>query len=246
MRNLTLGDMDLGLENLHGKRKTDLLLSATGKLYAPMLSKRHAAILALPEALRRRPLAAELDQTDNDHDGAGTAIFSYIEAVLAMPGLEDATRAAATKIRETFIPQKRNLMDSYAEQAAAAKKNRLKLPELEADLKKFPVPGGKTLYDWVVTFLDAGDQLDALLDERSLVGVGGKEHAGKLRGETLGLLYQFRSTLKTEIAHDETLPRDLEGRVFSYLDELSNRRRPGKASGPQGGGGGEGSVEDGG
>ncbi len=237
MRNITIGDMDIGLENLFGKRNADLQVSAAGKLYGPMLAKKHSAIKSLPESLRKRPLVAELDVADAGHDGYGGAIFAYVESIFVVPGITDATRAAARRIQQAFIPNKSALTDSYAEEAAAAKRNRLKLAERENDLKLFPVAEGKTLYDWVVAFLDAGDQLDVLLDERSLVGVGGKENAGKLRSETLGLLYQFRTTLKTEIANDEALPRDLEGKVFSYFDELSARRKSPKSKTTEGAGG---------
>ncbi|MRG90709.1 hypothetical protein [Polyangium spumosum] len=227
MSRLTISDLDLGLANLFDQRKPDLDLSAAGKLFGPMIAKKYAAIQSLPEAMRgRKPLVEELGEADAEYDDLGTAITSYLDAVDVAPGLSDDTRAAAKRIRLAFIPSKTMLTDSYAEEAAAAKKNRAKLVERADDLTLFPTPESQTLYQWVERFLDAGDRLAALLDLRSLVPVSAAGSAGKLRGETIGLLHQFRTTLRTELADNPDLPRDLEARVFSYLDELHDRRRP--------------------
>ncbi len=124
----------------------------------------------------------------------------------------------------------RTLTDSYAEEAAAAKKNRAKVTELEQDLKLFPVPEGKTLFDWVNAFLDAGDSLAELLHHRvAATSPSPQGSVGKLRSDTIGLLYKFRSTLQSEIAENEALPRDLEQQVFGFFDELDERRAAAKA-----------------
>lgn len=232
MRNLTLGDLSLGLANLLTDRKAHLGTCTAGQLYEPMLTKKRAAIEALPEALRGgKPLAEELAHTDDEHDGFGGGIHAYTEAILLVPSSTPALRAAAQRIRDAFIPSRAVLADSYAEEAAAAKRNRAKLSERKGDLELFPVPGNKTLYDWVAAFLDRGDTLDELLNQRSMAG-GGTAPRGtavKLRGDTVGLLYQFRAALRSEIA-DKGLSADLEAQIFSYLDELSSRRPAKKAS----------------
>jgi hypothetical protein len=194
-----------------------------------MLAEKLAAITAVPEILHSgRPLADELASVDDDHDGYGGAIFAYTEAVFDAPSMTEAQCAAAVRIREAFIPSKSALVESYAEEAATAKRNRGKLAERKADLEMFPVPGGKTLYDWATAFIDKGDELDNLLHQRSLANVtqSDKTSAMRLRSDTLGLVYQFRSALRTEIMHKKLSP-DLDGKVFSYFDELSSRR-PGK------------------
>jgi hypothetical protein len=239
MSKLTLGDLDLGLANLFGLRKTALDASVSGKLYGPMLAKRHAAILALPETLRgKAPLAEELGAADADYDGYGGAIFTYLDGVEQAPGLSNDTRAAAKRIRAAFVPARSALTDSYAEEAAAAKKNRAKVTDLENDLKQFPTPEGKTLFDWVNAFLDAGDKLAELLHQRANASSTTPQGSvGKLRGETLGLLHQFRATLRAEISENESLPRDLEQQVFAYLDELEGRRGAVKGKEKENGGG---------
>lgn len=225
MSKLTLGDLELGLTNLFGPRKPALELSVSGNLYGPMLAKKYTAILALPEALRgKAPLAEELGVADKNYDGFGGSIFNYLDAIEQVPGLSDTTYAAAKRIRSAFVPQRSVLTDSYAEEAAAAHKNRDKVAELENDLKLFPVPEGKTLFDWVGAFLTAGDTLAELLHQRAVVTSASESSGGKLRSDTIGMLFQFRATLRTEIAENESLPRDLEDQVFGFFDELANRR----------------------
>ncbi|HVK65888.1 MAG TPA: hypothetical protein VM694_15510 [Polyangium sp.] len=52
----------------------------------------------------------------------------------------------------------------------------------------------------------------------------------KVRSATLGLLSRFRAALIDEIEEDPALPRDLEARVFSYLDELQTMREQAAAA----------------
>jgi hypothetical protein len=226
MQKLTIGDLSLGLANLMADRKPRVDGCAAGKLFGPMLAKKQAAIEGLPEALRRgKPLAEELAHVDDDYDGFGGGLYAYTEAILLAPSMSPDERAAAQRIRDAFIPRKAALSDSYAEEAATAKRNRSKLAERKADLELFPVPGGKTLYDWALAFLDKGDEIDGLLNQRSLAGVGQgtRATAAALRSDTVGLLYQFRAAVKAEI-EDKGLPAALEEQIFSYFDELSARR----------------------
>lgn len=234
MRNLTLGDLTLGIANLLTDRKADVLSCGAGQLFEPMLTKKNIAIVALPEALRGgKPLAEELAEVDNEHDGFGNGLYAYTDAILSVPGMGSDQQAAARRIREALIPSRAALVDSYAEEAATAKRNRAKLAERKTDLEMFPVPGNKTLYHWAEEFVNRGDRLDDLLNQRSLVGIGSSSRAaaGRLRSDTIGLLYQFRSALRAEIA-DKGLPAELEAKIFSYLDELSSRR-PSKKSTPK-------------
>lgn len=226
MRNLTLGDLSLGLANLLTDRKTFVDGCTAGQLFGPMLIKKRTAIEGLPEALRGgKPLAEELAQIDDDYDGFGGGIHVYTEAILLIPTTTAVQHAAAQRIREAFIPSRARLTDSYAEEAAAAKINRAKLAERKNDLDMFPIPGNKTLYEWAVAFVDCGDKLDDLLNQRSMAAIGGATRlmAARLRSETLGILYQFRSAVAAEVS-DKNLSPDLEAQIFSYLDELSARR----------------------
>jgi hypothetical protein len=238
MRNLTIADLKLALRNLLGERKADLLLSGAGKLYEKQLAARLKDIEALPEALTGgRPLAADLAETDETHDSLGEALFYYGEAILRLPTAPADVKAAAQRIRDTFVPRLGVLRDSYADEAAAAAKNRRALAELKSELEAMPVPvpTGGTLLDWATAFVDCGDKLDKLLDARSLTGTGLlPAQVIQLRTTTIGVLGRFRGALADELAVEAELPRDLDMRVFSYIDQLQAMRlaqaRAGKRS----------------
>jgi len=231
MLKATASDLALGLQNLLTTRKADLELSAIGKVYSPKFASTLALLLALPQKESSRVNAETLAEVDADHDALGNGIYAYTEAVLITPGVSQAAKDAAKRVRQTFIPHRSDLGDSYAEEAARAKRNRPKLAELENDLKTLPVPDNKTLLDWVKSFLDQGDSLDNLLSNRASTEA---DYTGKpateLRVKTIGLLRRFRQALRDEIDDHQTLPRDLEERVFAYLDELEARRHSTKTN----------------
>ncbi len=225
MRTLTTSDLFLGLKDLLTTRRTDLDASAIGRAYAPQLMSRVAQLETLVDKAASRVNADELNKIDDDHDAFGQGVWFYTEAVLVTPGMSAESRAAAQRIRDAFIPVRSVLADTYAEEAARAKKNRPKVAELEADLKNMPTPDGKTLLDWVNGFLDAGDSLDKLLSERATSeAASGTTSATVLRASTIGLLRRFRESLRDEVGADAALARDMEHKVFAYIDELATRR----------------------
>jgi hypothetical protein len=234
MRNLTLGDLKLGLNDLLEKRSADLKSCQAGALYGPMLTAKRDAINGLPEALTGgRPLAAQLAEADVWHDGYGGAVWHLTEAILRHPDLPANLVEAAERVREAFIPSLGVLKETYADQAAAAKENRPSLKELGDELKAIDVPGGKTLHTWVSAFLKAGDNLDKLLSDRAMTGAeageGAKDTAG-LRSATIGMLGRFRAAVADEVGSNAKLPKNLDGRLFGYFDELSQARaKQGKA-----------------
>jgi len=250
MRNLILADLKLALRELLGARNADLLLSGTGKVYAPQLAHKLAEIEALPEALTGgRPLAQELAETDETHDGLGEAVYYYIEALLRLPFTEPERKASLQRIRDAFVPRLGVLRDAYADEAAAAAKNRPALEALKDELMSVsvPVPQGATLYDWASAFVDAGDKMGKLLSDRSLAGSGAVgAQALQVRSVTIGLLSRFRSALGDEITHDASLPRNLDARVFSYFDELQAMREQAAkaAKGSKGGEEGKGASKE--
>ncbi|MDI1434002.1 hypothetical protein [Polyangium sorediatum] len=234
MRHLNLGDLLLVLRNLSTERKDDLLLSGTGIVYAKMLAKQQAQIEALPEAMRGgRPLAQQLGDKDDEHDGYGEAIYYLTEALLRLPTAPAALKEAAQAVRDAFVPRLSTLRASYADEAAAASRKRHALDTRNAELQsiRVPFPVGATLYDWASSFVEAGEGLDKLLHNRSLVGNDGlSAPAIKVRAVTLGLLSRFRAALVDEIEADPALPRDLEARVFGYLDDLQAMREQAAAA----------------
>ncbi|MDC3956795.1 hypothetical protein [Polyangium jinanense] len=242
MRNLTLGDLDIGLRDLLTDRKPNLTLLVCSQVYLPQILIQYAAIEALAPALAGRALADELAEADSLHDGFGGALWDYTEALLHAPDVSEATRAAARRIREALLPRRSLLADSYAEEAAAAKKNRPKLADLEPDLQSLPLPDGKTLHDWATGFVGAGDTIGKLLSARASAEADAQNDGknNQLRKSTIKLLHRFREAARDEIELHASLPRDLESRVFGLFDELSARRAKRKTGGeepPKGQGG---------
>jgi hypothetical protein len=235
MRDLTLDDLRLVIRNLLNERKADLTLSGTGQVYAKTLTARLKDIEALPEAwVGGRPLVQELGETDKRHDGLGEAIYYFTEAILAHPLLSPALKHSAERVRQSFVPKLSVLRESYASEAAAAAKNRPELKNLENDLKALTVPGG-TLLDWATAFVDHGDQLDKLLNDRSLTATGGlPAQALQLRTTTIGILSRFRAALTDEVNEDPSLPRDHVGKLFSYVDQLQEMRAQANSKAPKG------------
>ncbi|MGK4008667.1 hypothetical protein WMF31_39030 [Sorangium sp. So ce1036] len=225
MQNLTLSDLKLGLTDLFDKRRSALLRSSSGKTYEPMLARKLAEISALPPAVvGGRALAAELDETDAEHDSLGKAVWHMTEAYLQHPQISPETAAAAARIRRAFIPALSELKASYADEATAAIERKKVLGEHRADLERFPVAEGETLYHWISGFLGAGERLHSMLSDRADVRETSRKGAGALRAATIGLLSRLRAGLADEVEHTPELPRDLDAQVFGYLDELHGPR----------------------
>ncbi|MGK3998475.1 hypothetical protein [Sorangium sp. So ce1024] len=221
MQSLTLSDLKLGLTDLLDKRKSALLRSSTGKTYEPILAKKLEEISALPPVMiGGKALAAELEETDVEHDSFGKAVWYMTEAYLRHPQISPETAAAATRIRRAFIPALSELKASYADEARAAIERKKLLKQHKADLERFLVADGETLHDWISGFLDAGERLHAMLSDRADMKEASRKGAGALRAATLGLLSRLRAGIADEVEHNPKLPPDLDAQVFGYLDEL--------------------------
>lgn len=225
-RLLNLTDLKLGLDDLLTKRVGALRSSSFGTSYEPLLTSKRAAINALPDVYTGgKPLAEALAQTDDDHDGFGSAIWHLTEAYSRLPIQDPSIAAAISRVRAGLIPQLANLKDSYADEAEAATRRKEQLPQLEADLKLIPVKmGGTSLYDWAVGFLGAGQKLATLLSERADMSISGRAGSQKIRSETIALLNRARQAIAEEGAESNVLPKDLDAQIWGYFDELENLR----------------------
>jgi hypothetical protein len=237
MRNLTLGDLKIGLKNLIDDRTVHLQLTSMSASYAPLLAAKRNAIDALPPSLTGgRPLADALTATDDRHDGFGYAIRKHCEAILALPTASPELKKAAQEIITTFVPEIRALHDTYGDEAAVAAKNRTHLDKLDSMLKLISVPTGGTIDTWVKAFLDEGDALGRLLSDRTVIEAGAYSAAEitSLRMGTIGLIRRFRDAVADEMADKTDLPRNLDALLFGFFDELSERRAKTPKSDTQG------------
>lgn len=231
MRSLLLSDLRLALPELLDDKADRLAGTHTGRLYAPRLAERRAAIESLPApiAAEGRPLAEELAQADAEHDGYGAAIWHYTEAVRLCPGVSDETREAALTVREAFIPELALLGSSYATEAAHALGKRERMPEHRHAFSLLPVPGKKTLRAWIDGFVSRGEALGALLRARAghsaaSTGDRSRADAATLRMETIAVLRRMRAALADELADDLTRLASLDAELFGYLDQLAADR----------------------
>lgn len=225
MRYLSLAALQVGLADLFAHRHADLVASKSGQMYEPILLERKSVLDRLPQASgTSKPFADALTDADSRHDGFGAALWHLTEAYLRWPDVPANVRGAIERVRAAFIPQLDVLQASYVNEAKAAIDNKQDLVKLENDLKSIPIANGLTLYDWCSGFIGAGESIAKLLSERADADTGARREAGKIRTSTISILGRFRAALADELATNNTLPADLDARVFGYLDELHEMR----------------------
>ncbi len=202
-------------------------------IFGPPLAEKHDVLAHLYKGSQTRPLAASLKETDVIHDTNGRAVHLLSLALEAVDALPAATRDFLVKVRETFVPNLSDLMKSYEDEAALAKRRSAELEAMKPELEAFSI-GSISLYTLVSAYLDAGNRLDTLLSSRADTVADEEAKRIKdifvLRSQALGLLNQFRAALAQEVAFDKSLPRDLETKVFAYMDQIAETRAARAAS----------------
>lgn len=220
MRHISLLALYVGLNDLLERRLPALGSFPSGAASIKLFKNKRNALSKLPAVTAGRPLVDELDTTDARHDALGHALYHFTEAYTRNPDTPAPVLDAVKKIRAAFIPTLEDLGASYAAEAKAAMDRRPDLTNLQAELAMFPVVGGGTLRDWAENFLNAGMKIDELLSQRADIEKQNRKDAGRMRVELIGLLNRLRKTLEAELNDDPALPRDLDARVFGYLDLL--------------------------
>ncbi|MDI1475481.1 hypothetical protein [Polyangium sp. y55x31] len=227
MRHISLVALFVGLNDLLTNRKDALLCFASGAASIKLLTARRDALAKLPSIAAGRPLVDDLGAADARHDALGYAVWHILEAYDRHPDIPEHIRAAARKIRAAFIPTLEDLGASYPAEAKAAMDRKPAFADLQSELALFPVAGG-TLSDWVESFLDAGIAIDSLLSARADLESKTRKDAARLRGEVIGLLNRTRKNLALELQEDPSLPKDLDARIFGYLDLLEKSAAEGQ------------------
>ncbi len=230
--NYSLTTIRRGTHNLFTERPEALNASKAGVYHKDELHELHLGIGALPEVLTSTPYKVELRTTDGRHDRLGRLIYFTTEACFQDPNASAEMVAAAQQIRDAFIPSLDELTDSYATEAERAIKRKPLLLSLGDVLKKFVLPwnGNQTLLDVATSFVEEGEKLNGLLNDRADVPKGVRAQALTLRNKAMSVLNRLRKDLKKEIARDMNLPRDLEQRVFGFFDTLHAMETAGRPS----------------
>lgn len=232
--NYSLSTIRRGCRNLFTQRLATLEASKAGAYYKAELHGYFKAIDDLPARIMSAPFKDGLRTTDDRHDNFGKVMYLVTEACFVCPDVDPAAIAAAKQIREAFIPSLDELQRPYAAESERAVERRPLLSSLESPLKKFRLPwdSSKTLHDIATHFLNEGEKLDQILDQRADVPKGLPGQAATLRAKAMGTLNRLRKDLKKEIAQDSSLPRDLEQKVFGMFDTLHAMEAAGKGDEP--------------
>lgn len=220
MHQLDFNNVSLAFNDLHTNRRDalgaapqpDVVLARFDGLRA-----RFIAINAAPPA-EANPFAAQLSDTNDVHDAVGRSIDGLVGAQLGHPNTSAALRADLLVIRQLFMAGPFETNASYSDQAALAKRRRELLPAHTATLQAIPTPDGRTLLEWVVEYIEAGERIEAFLQARSQ----GETTEGRreLRRDALRFLSELRAAVRAAAFFSDT--PDLEQRIFAFIDERAS------------------------
>jgi hypothetical protein len=226
---ITAADLRIALDNLFSD-PARLNLFKTTAAFVVYGAEMDAIRTSLPLIVKgNRPLAKDLNTADIHHDSLGSAIWLLTEALKTHPSIDSTLRDKVSRIQAQFIPNMAVLTAKYKKEAQVAALNRSKVPDFEADLRSIATPDGRTLYDWVIEFLDSGDHIAKLLDARSKVEAN--EPGVELvmnRTKALTLVSKARELVAEEAKKSSTLPKNAEAIVFGYFDTLASFRSSAK------------------
>ncbi len=228
MRHLTCGDLMLVLDDMFTNKLVLIQPTLAFQLFGPSLGEKRRSLSSVQKGLARRPLKEALRETDREHQSTGRALYYVCRGMEQLELLPLETRAVFTRVREVFVPSLSVLTKSYEDEAAFAKRLDDDALSLKPSLETIPLGNDLTLYSLVFVYVEAGKKIDSLLssraDTRADDEVKRTREVNRLRSLTLGVLSQFREALVQEISVNSDLPRDLESKVFSYLDQLCETR----------------------
>jgi hypothetical protein len=237
---LTIGDLLMVLTDFFSGKLALLEKTLAFRIFCVILGEHEKMLSSVKDVADRVPLAQELREAEVRHDQAAKAVYYCCKGLLGVARLEEDKRLLIKQVMDEFVPNLSGLKQSYADKAAAASKARGVLDKMRPDLETLEVTSGITLYEMVSSFLNAGEQIGALLVSRAETEAedeaGRTKQVAALRSRTIGLLGRFREALQQEVASNPELPRDLESRVFALYDHLSEwraERRQKPASPPQ-------------
>ena len=228
---LDVNELDLAFDDLLNSdfRKEAVALVNGWAIYGPGITDIAKRVADLPEALKRRPLAEALAQTDFRHDALGGTLRSACDAHISDPASTPETVTAAKAVAEAFVPSLSELTKPYATEAAAAKDNKADLATFEKQLKLLPMANGRTLFDVASDFVKAGEDIDGLLTKRTHVqadaSTADRRTSARLRSRAVSLLTRFRRAVQEELGLNPALPQDVDARIFGKLDELARLHR---------------------
>ncbi len=242
---LPLTSVRLVLVHITTTKLPDLQLVPIGQAYVPVCTSTLANIDALPDALKAQPYRDELDEADDLHDDFHESGQGYIDSALLCPAISKDDKTFLAEVRAVFLAEAGERSATFVNEADKARERRAKLPAYEVKLKAWTVAPGQSLHDWIDGYIAAGEKLHTLLEKRADVLSQSRKDARILRSKALGILRDLRRSIRRAVELDPALPRDLEARIFGYMDTLSamikskpaEKDEPGAPQPNEGGGG---------
>lgn len=222
MQDLTLNELVQGTQSFLSDEKAPLFEATHASLtYRPILVDLVARAVALPAALRGRPLAFALRGADKTHDGWLRTLFYFKESLRWCPTPTPTTAAVVAAIEQHFGISLADVGDTYAENIAKAGHHAAQLEKSGDLFATVGTPDGRTLKAWFEDFIASGREAAVLLTSRGdVVAESDRGEAGVLRLELLGVLSELRTVLRRETAARPELPKHLDETLFGTLDAL--------------------------
>lgn len=222
MQDLTLDELSQGAKAIiTGDKLVAFQQTYAALTYLALVQSIVGRIEALPAALRGRPLADLLRDSDVVRDHWVRTIWYFCEALRLCPASTEPMRQAANSITQRFAISLDDIKDSYAENQSKAEQQEKWMAGEGPKLAQVPTPDQRTLADWMQDFIQSGKVFGGLLGARGdVVADSDRSIAATLRSEALGLFSELRTVLRREITARPELPANLEKSLFGTLDAL--------------------------
>lgn len=228
---LSIADLVLGLGDLVAAHHSDpdrpLRSAALARVDGDGIFKDELTALLteladLPPELRGIPMKELMREADAsfDRDGMILRLSHQVIALLTAPTAD--ALAAVGSIGE-LVPLGITRAP-YSTEAAHAATHAEALERHRAALSAIALPcdDTPTLFAVVERFVKSGLELDRLSSQRGHVTreAGDRAGAGALRSRAIGALHALREHVARALRLKRELPRDLDGQIFGFLDEL--------------------------
>jgi hypothetical protein len=190
MNKLTLTDLWLVLHNMAEARAAAVAALPGGDAFQGELGDLRDKLGAIPGVRAGgRPLSVELSEADATHDTFGRALDLFLRAYEALADhLPAPINEAVAQARAQVLPTPSVFALSYQDEAIAAQRRAPALEALGDQLALLPVAELGDLREVAARFQGAGQQLQALLQERADAESAPAAQHGALRHHALALL----------------------------------------------------------
>jgi hypothetical protein len=142
MKDYTVGDLVLTMNDLYGNKYIFIKDTIAFKLYDPSLLEKKTLLLGLRKAGGETPLVQALEEAEKRFD-SGIRAFHYVCVGLAQfVDFPKEMREFLDNVKKVLAPSLRIIKNSHKAKAASAEAEGKDLAELKAALEAFPIGRG--------------------------------------------------------------------------------------------------------